>query len=216
MHKISAYILLSAIIVIIYSSAFLSFLGNNVIMTPEILSFSLLFNLIILGGGAILFIYLLYDGSLSNVFKNLYFKKENIGKAILYGIIACLFFILFSFLISYFYKEKNPLAEEIGLNLNIFLLIFIPIASSLSEEIFFRGLIQMQMEKKINYILSIIITSILFSIAHLEYKVIIEMIMTFSFSIILGYLIHSTKNIMAPITAHFLYNFIALLSFYFK
>ena len=216
MHKISAYILLSAIIVIIYSSAFLSFLGNNVIMTPEILSFSLLFNLIILGGGAILFIYLLYDGSFSNVFKNLYFKKENIGKAILYGIIACLFFILFSSLISYFYKEKNPLAEEIGLNLNIFLLIFIPIASSLSEEIFFRGLIQMQMEKKINYILSIIITSILFSIAHLEYKVIIEMIMTFSFSIILGYLIHSTKNIMAPITAHFLYNFIALLSFYFK
>ena len=217
MRKLSAYLLLSLIMVIIYGLAFAGFFMNkNIVLTKESILLSLIFNLFLMGGGALLVVYLIYNGSISNAFKNLYFVKNGAGKAIFYGISATIFFIGVMAGIGYLFGGKNPLGEEIGSNVDLLLLILIPTISSISEETFFRGLIQMQMEKKVNYIIAIIFSSILFSLAHIEYGVFIEILATFLFSILLGYIMHITKNIIAPITAHFMYNFLALLTFLYK
>jgi len=145
------------------------------------------------------------------VWEELYFRREGLGKSILYGAALSITFMILSSLalIAIGYNEENPLAEEIGKNINIPLLILIPLISSFTEEIYFRGLIQMQIEKK-NVIAGIVISSILFSLAHLEYGVAIQVIMPFIFGLFLGILMHHCRNIAAPITAHFIYNFVSL------
>ena len=217
MQKLPAYLLFSLIMAVIYISAFAGFFINrNIVLTKEAILLSLLSNLFLMGGGALLVVYLIYDGSILDAFKNLYFVKKGVGRAIFYGIAMTIFFIGIMAGIGCLFKEKNPLGEEIGSNVDLSLLILIPVVSSISEETFFRGLIQMQMEKKVNYIIAIVISSILFSLAHIEYGVFIEIIATFLFSLLLGYIMHVTKNIIAPITAHFMYNFLVLLTFLYK
>ena len=214
--RLAAYILLAFILLLIYGSAVIAVFSTSTIpVTPTILIISMLFNLAIMGGGAILVAYFLH-GSWSKALDAMGFKRDGMIKAILYGIVASLLFIFASSAVIEItgYKERNPLAEEIGSSLNTYILIFLPILSALSEETLFRGLIQMHLERKTGWIAAAIITSLMFSLAHLEYKAVIELIATFTFSLVLGYLVHTTKNIASPLTAHFLYNFIALLSFY--
>ncbi len=214
--RLAAYVTLAFILLLIYGSAAIAVSsGSTIPVTPAILIASMLFNLAVMGGGGILVAYLLH-GSWGEALNAMGFKSSNIMKAILYGIVASLVFIFASSAIisASGYKERNPLAEEIGSSLNLYILILLPILSALSEETFFRGLIQMHLERKTGWTAAILITSLMFSLAHLEYKAIIELVATFAFSIVLGYLLHATKNIASPVTAHFLYNFIALLSFY--
>ena len=214
--RLRAWILISFILAIIYSSVLASFF-YRIKVTQSSLLLSSLFNLILLGGGGLLAAYMIH-GSFKSAAISIGFRREGMEKGILYGIIAILSFI---FLLSIFlsitgFKGENKLAKEIASSINIPLLIIIPLFSSLSEEIFFRGLIFSHLNEKFGWISSAIITSILFSFAHLEYKSLFETIATFIFSIILCYLIKSTKNIISPITAHFMYDFLALLSFYLK
>ncbi len=216
--RLAAMLLLSFILAMIYGSAFLSFFSSaSIQISPSILILSMLFNLAIMGGGGILVAFLLH-GSWSKALDAIGFKSRDITRSIFYGIIAALAFIFASSLIisAIGYEEENPLAEEIASSLNIYILFLLPTLSALSEEIFFRGLIQNHLEKGSNCIIAILATSMMFSLAHIEYKAMVEIIATFSFSIVLGYLMHKTKNIASPITAHFIYNFIALLPFYLK
>jgi len=214
--RLAAMLLLSLILAIIYGSAFLSFFSDaSIQISPSILILSMLFNLALMGGGAVMVAFLLH-GSWSRAFDAIGFKGSDVARSIFYGGVAALAFILASSLVisAIGYEEENPLAEEIASSLNIYILFLLPAISALSEEIFFRGLIQNHLEREIYWPIAILITSIMFSLAHIEYKAMIEIVATFSFSIVLGYLMHKTKNVVSPITAHFLYNFIALLSFY--
>ena len=211
MRKILAYIIFALSLIIIYGSLAISLsFKSEYEITPSILLFSLLFNVIIMVIPAILFVYLMYG----KVWEMLYFRKTNLLKSILYGCLATTLFIFASAaLITLLrYEENNPLAEEIGKNINLPLLLLVPLLSAFTEEVYFRGLLQMQMEKK-NVPLAIIISALLFSLAHLEYGVAIQLIMPFAFGIVLGVLMHFSRNIMAPFTAHFLYNFISLATF---
>jgi len=214
---IAAIILVSFILATTYISALISYFSPHIKITSSLLLFSSLFNLFLFGGAGVLAAYLI-QGSFNKAFFFLGFKKSGFKKGVVYGAISSLVFL---FLLSIFvsitgYKEKNELAEEIASSLNLFLLILIPLSSSLGEEIFFRGFIFSYLNKKFGWIASTLITSLLFSLAHLEYKALIEIIATFIFSIVLCYLIKSTQNIISSITAHFLYNFVSLLLFYIK
>ncbi len=211
MRKILAYIILALSLIIIYGSLAISLsFKSEYEITPSILLFSLLFNVVIMVIPAILFVYLMYG----KVWEMLYFRKTNLLKSVLYGCLATALFIFASAAVITLsgYEENNPLAEEIGKNINLPLLLLVPLLSAFTEEIYFRGLLQMQMEKK-NVPLAIIISALLFSLAHLEYGVAIQLIMPFAFGMVLGIVMHFSRNIMAPFTAHFLYNFISLATF---
>jgi len=211
MRKFLAYAIFLVSLAVIYGSAALSFfMKEEYEITPAIILTSLIINIFIMVLPAMAFVYLMYG----RIWRELYFKREGAGKSILYGAISALvFLLLFSLLVmATGYNEENPLAEEIGESMNFPLLILIPLLSSVTEETYFRGLIQMQIERK-NAVAAIIISSLLFSLAHLEYGTMLQIIAPFLFGLVLGVLMHYCKNIAAPVTAHFLYNFISLATF---
>ena len=215
MRKFVAYALLALAFIIIYGSAALSFFVTaEYELNMNLILFSLILNFIVMFFPVVIFVYLIYG----NVWENLYFRKEKLAISILYGLIATVLFILASSIILYVigYKEENPLAEEIGKNINLAFLILIPLISSISEETFFRAFIQMRLENKFGFMPSLLISSILFAVDHLEYKTYIQIVMPLFFGIVLGILMHKSKNIAAPISAHFFYNFFSLAIFLYQ
>lgn len=214
MKKLIGIVVLFLALSLIYSSVVLSLKTDTTYELNEaLILFSLTLNVFIMVGAASLFIWFYYDKS---VLKRLYLKASGTMTSIAFGaIIAVIFlFIISGALVVSKYKDTSPLAEQIGVNLTVLSLIFIPILSAISEEVFFRGLIHMQLEERIGFFPSVIISSAMFSIAHLEYETVLQVVIPFAFGLILGFLIHKRKNTWAPISAHFTYNFIALLAVY--
>lgn len=215
MKKFAAYLIISIPFIFIYGNVALSFFIEDmeISFSMQSLLFSIIFSFLIMFIPSLLFVFLLY-----NDFKKLYFKKENAFISVLIGFALSLLFIFISNLILFLigYKEENPVVEDIKENMNLAILILIPLLSSMGEETFFRGVIQNEIERKMGSFASILITSILFAIAHLQYKTILQVIMPFSLSILLCILMNRLKNIFAPISTHFFYNFINLLILYFQ
>jgi membrane protease YdiL (CAAX protease family) len=216
-RKVAVALLLIVPFSYLYGLTILSFEGDieEVMITPASIILSLLFNVFILVGFSILCIYVLYNGGMKNIFKKLYFRKHKALESILVGVT---FSILFLFILGTFiyilefigYDTSNPLAEKIADNLTFSLLFAIPILSALSEEIFFRGFLLMHFPKKFGKCLPLIITSLLFSLAHLSYGNLLQIIVPFVLGIFLGALMLYEKNILAPLSAHFAFNFIQL------
>ena len=119
---------------------------------------------------------------------------------------------------NYMMEQKNAI-EKMLLNVSIvkqnidWLVnsIVFCIVPSISEEVLFRGVIQKHILSKYtkNKYMPIIITSIIFSIAHFNF---INLIPMFIISSIIGYLYLISKCIWVPIIAHFTNNMLALIS----
>lgn len=188
---------------------------EEVIITPASLFLSLLFNVFILVGFSILCIYVLYNKGLSNILQKLYFRKEKAVESIIVGIV---FSILFLFLVGAFlyflqlmgYDISNPLAEKIAESLTLPLLFAIPLLSAVSEEVFFRGFLLMHFPKKCGKSMPLILTSLLFALAHLSYGNLLQIVIPFVLGIFLGTIMLYENNILAPLSAHFAFNFIQL------
>lgn len=214
MGKVAAYVILVLTLLLIYGSAVLSLTaGIEYTFNETMLFFSLAFNVFIMVGASMAFIYLYYGG---DVFERLYFRKEGTARSLIYGTFAAMAFLLATsaVLLLTGYEEENPLAEQIGKQLSVISLILIPLLSAVSEEVFFRGLLHMQMEERIGFTPAVLASSALFALAHLEYGTFLQVVMPFLFGLVLGFLMHRCKNTWAPIAAHFSYNFIGLLALY--
>src|SRR6185437_15872902 len=93
-----------------------------------------------------------------------------------------------------------------GLIINLLVMAFM---AALSEEIFFRGLLQqMLIKNKINAHVAIVITAILFSAFHLQFFGFIP-------RMVLGYLYYITQNLWVSIIAHFCNNAFAVVAMHF-
>jgi hypothetical protein len=88
-------------------------------------------------------------------------------------------------------------------------LLVMALVAALSEELFFRGLLQrMFIQNRMNAHVAIMLTAILFSAFHLQFFGFVPRLFL---GIILGYLYHITQNLWVPIAAHFCNNAIAVL-----
>jgi len=97
-----------------------------------------------------------------------------------------------------------------GLIINLLVMAFM---AALSEEIFFRGLLQqMLIKNKVNAHVAIVITAILFSAFHLQFFGFIPRLFL---GIVLGYLYYLTQNLWVSITAHFCNNAVAVIAMHF-
>ena len=86
---------------------------------------------------------------------------------------------------------------------SIFLIVaFQPIG----EEIFFRGFLLDKINAMAGQETAIVLTSILFGMAHLTYGNIYPAIMTGILGLILAYMVLKTKNLLTSIVAHILFN----------
>ena len=97
-----------------------------------------------------------------------------------------------------------------GLVINLLVMAFM---AALSEEIFFRGLLQqMLIKNKVNVHIAIVITAILFSAFHLQF---FGFVPRMFLGIVLGYLYYITQNLWVSIIAHFCNNAFAVVAMHF-
>jgi membrane protease YdiL (CAAX protease family) len=102
-----------------------------------------------------------------------------------------------------FFQDKSM----VGLILN---LLVMGLIAALSEELFFRGVLQqMFIKNKMNIHLAIIITAALFSAFHLQFFGFLPRLFL---GIVLGYLYHITQNLWVSIIAHFVNNGFAIVA----
>lgn len=94
-----------------------------------------------------------------------------------------------------------------------FNLIVMAVFPAITEELFFRGIIQRLLKDWIrNPHVAIFITGIIFSFIHFQFYGFVPRVFM---GVILGYLLYLTNNIWVPIFAHFLNNSIVVVSYFF-
>jgi len=163
--------------------------------------------------------YIINGYNLKNIFLHLKLKKENINNSILWGIITVIIAftliaiigILFQFFGVDLTDSSNiPQLEQYFTIPTILILIII---QPIGEEIFFRGFLLDKFHNLFGNTAAIIITSILFGIAHLSYGNIYPAVLTSIIGLLLALLVIKTNNLYAAIIAHILFNVISY-SFY--
>lgn len=141
----------------------------------------------------------LWKINLLEKFGNLTFKKF-----ILTFIATYLFqFIIFLFFVSNEFSWKN-----ISISINsgqalTFNVISSLVLAPLLEELLFRGVIQEYLYRKNGFILSVLITSLLFSIHHLTIS---QLVYTFLAGLYYGVLYYKTRSLTYCMIAHSFYN----------
>ena len=107
------------------------------------------------------------------------------------------------------FDKTNLIIRNIDIILSIF---YIPIAI-VYEEILFRGVIYGFLKKhlRVNTLISLFITSILFSFMHSNSINIIDVLNIFILGMFLNYVYIKKENILYPIMIHFVYNSLILI-----
>jgi len=186
----------------------------------EITEFSMIINslitLFLLISIPLSWLYLIDGKKTEDVLRYLKIRKENLGLAIVYGIIGFSFVIFVLMLFGIYIKTSgeeydNPLVKEIARTLSIPSIVFIALAQSSGEEIFFRGFLMEKLSLNGNYHIGIFLSSLLFGLAHLSYNQIYQVILPIAIGVIFGYMVAKSKNLLSSIIPHASYNLISLL-----
>ena len=189
-----------------------AFLNNTAeSITLDGLFIELTLNLIILGFGVIMFVYLIY-GNYEKPLEYLKIKFEistfkAIGIGLLVGIgLFVISGVAFGLMSELGYSQDNVLAERLSdlIGKNILYIFIIALFAGLSEEIFFRGFLQRN--------IGIIPASIIFGIVHIGYLTIAQVIGPLILGLIWGLLLNKTDNLAAPISSHFIINFLSFIA----
>lgn len=110
--------------------------------------------------------------------------------------------------IELFSQSLNALAKMPNAGGLIVALVTIGLLPAVIEELFFRGLIQKKLSINIGSNKAIIITSILFSLIHINPTVLVSI---FLLSLFMGYIYKKTDKLIYPVLIHFINNCIAVL-----
>lgn len=109
-------------------------------------------------------------------------------------------------------KQVLVLSHMSGIPDLLFSLLVMALAPAIFEEVFFRGGLQQMMTKATGKaVVSIVVTSLIFSAIHFSFY---GFLSRFALGIVLGILFVESKNIWVPILAHFLNNAIAVIQIY--
>lgn len=122
-----------------------------------------------------------------------------------------LFYILLMARLNFFSFPKDTTNELIfSLSQSSFGPLFVAFSSSISEELFFRGVLIPLLLTTFSPFLSIVISSTLFLIIHIsQYKKHFHLLsFVFFFSVFSGLIFYLTNNLWIVIIAHFLYNYV--------
>lgn len=106
---------------------------------------------------------------------------------------------------NYIFKNRLNIGNSIDIYYSFRTILLIPIL----EELYYRRIIQKMISEKYNSVIAILISSLLFSLGHMDIE---HIYMAFISGIILGYFYLKTKNIIMPILLHSLFNILILIS----
>ncbi len=155
--------------------------------------------------------------SLKEIFRSIQLKKEQLDMSFLWGVITAIIALGFVLIIGVILSVSG-VADENASNIKdlellfslptiLILITFQPIA----EEIFFRGFLLDKLQKPLGKNPAIIVTSILFGVAHISMGNVIPAIIISVVALVLGYMVVKTKSLMTGIIAHVIFNIISFL-----
>lgn len=98
--------------------------------------------------------------------------------------------------------EESTLVPQIQSLLDWPLVLTISLVAALTEEVYFRGILQSRV--------GILLSSALFGIIHIGYGTVLQVVAPFLLGVFFGLLARWTRGLWAPIAAHFAFNFIQL------
>lgn len=98
--------------------------------------------------------------------------------------------------------ERNDIVLELGEELTWPLIVLIALASSISEELYFRALLLPQV--------GVVASSLLFGLVHLTYGNWLQVIVPAVLGLVFGWLLLRTRSLAAPVAGHFAWNFLQL------
>ena len=161
-------------------------------------------------------LYLIDGKKTEDVLDYLKIRRENLGLGIVYGIVGFSLMMFVLMLFGIYIKTSgeeydNPLVKEIARTLSIPSIVFIALAQSSGEEVLFRGFLMEKLSLRGNYHIGILLSSLLFGLAHLSYNQIYQVILPIAIGIIFGYIVAKSKNLLSSIIPHASYNLISLL-----
>jgi membrane protease YdiL (CAAX protease family) len=150
-------------------------------------------------------------------FSALGIKTRAILKAVLLGLASYISYLPLLFLallismgISEFFKmapEENPLLNVFSIEGRPWLLFYfvlcVCIIGPIIEELFFRGFLYPALRKKTGVLLSVLLSSVFFSLLHMTF---IGFLPIFFLGILLAYIYERSGNIIASIAIHIIHN----------
>lgn len=196
------------------------------VYTPdvEVTEFSIIINslfvLFLLICIPITWLYFIDERKTMEIMDYLKIGRKNLGIGIAYGIMTFFITIFVLLLIAIYIKLsgeriENPLAKEIARTLSIKSIILIAVVQSSGEELFFRGFLLEKLSIGNNIHIGVILSSILFGLAHSSYNQIYQIVLPVIIGIVFGYAVKSSKNLISSIIPHVSYNLMSLLTVHF-
>ena len=133
---------------------------------------------------------------------------KSIGTGIFGGTIVFAASLCITFLISLLAGAEGSTSENSNIIGDLIMLVLLPAAS---EELFFRGMMQSEIERMTDRRKAIVIASVIFAVFHMP---IIKIPVMFIAGIVFGYVYFKTGRLSAAITAHAVNNLIAVVMMY--
>jgi len=139
-------------------------------------------------------------------------RKEGIDMAIFWGIISMIAMFVIMFIIGIVLTiyganlEESSNITDLEQIFSLPSIFFIVAFQPIGEEIFFRGFLLDKISSLAGRETAIVVTSILFGMAHLTYGNIYPAIMTGILGLILAYMVVKTKSLTTAIIAHIFFN----------
>jgi hypothetical protein len=176
--------------------------------------------------------YFLFEKDMKATLKKLGFS-ESISKIAFYSIIGLLSVFLFAGISTYLagkagINDQQKVGSLVG-KLPFYILAVAVVVAPFSEELFFRGLLLKKLEKFTRIALSkatrnmraidvasgmsgMLLSSMIFALAHAGYGSVVELVGAFSIGIALAVLYRHSKTIVPCIIVHFLFNLGSLIA----
>ncbi len=238
LHLFALLLVLSSIFIILISPilSFFEFFPStqsveyqNIVENLDLMAeiFMLIFQLIFAFVFFILFPLLWYLLVNSLSFKKTLTKirltLKNIDMAFLWGILTVGLIFAITFVLEFILQQSGADLSDLS---NIpdlealfspAILFFLVAVMPVAEEIFFRGFLLEKFESFAGQNFAIMLTAVLFGVAHMSYGKIYPVIMPIVMGLLLGYIVIKTKNLYAAIIAHVTFNVtVIILYFAFK
>lgn len=156
--------------------------------------------------------YIVNKSSLKQILSRIKLVSQNIDKAFLWGLLSAvvIFFVIFVIevaLIQFGIKPQDlsnfPELQKLFSWPTMFFLVAI---QPIGEEIYFRGFLFDKIENFAGGAFAVVITAVLFGIAHMSYGKEIPVIMIILMGLVLGYIVYKTRNLYSSIIAHIAFN----------
>jgi membrane protease YdiL (CAAX protease family) len=153
--------------------------------------------------------------SIKQILQQIKLKKQNLDMAFLWGIITAIIalslVLIIGAVLSYFgiADENASNIEDLELFFSIPAIFFLITVQPIAEEIFFRGFLLDKFEIATGKYPAIIITSVLFGLAHISMGNVIPAIIISIVAVVFGYMVIRTRNLMVGIFGHVIFNLIS-------